>query len=302
MPARRTAVAGAGALLCGVAGLSPQRDGATPPPPPHTTLPPIIYVKVHKTGSKSMQKCMRVLEFRHGLTPLNVSQCMSGWPWDVEFGQPWGARPFPDCTKSPGPRRSSYDVIRDHAVFDYERMVEYLRPGRRPYVFATLRSPNTHIVSSWDWYRQVRRDSAPKGNLEGMHALANTARSARLLTPPHPLSRAQFDYWPFRSVDAWLDWTDSLEHVASLRHPSGPDALASDFSVDARSRNPQAHDLGWYQFNGHTTAADTNGTRIAEWLGMLDKQLDHAILLEQARAFQRGRVIPAHAVHVCHVA
>ena len=221
-----------------------------------------------------MQKCMRVLEFRHGLTPLNVSQCMSGWPWDVEFGQPWGARPFPDCTKSPGPRRSSYDVIRDHAVFDYERMVEYLRPGRRSYVFATLRSPNTHIVSSWDWYRQVRRDSAPKGEI------------GRTRTDAVPVySRAP----PCRARSSTTGRSGR-----STRGSTG--RTTSSMSRRCAIRVDRTH--------SRPTLASTRARGIRRrtiWAG-INSMGTRRRPTPTARAFQRGRAILAHAVHVCHVA
>jgi len=51
-----------------------------------------------------------------------------------------------------------------------------------------------------------------------------------------------------------------------------------------RFRNPQSHDLGWYQRHGGSAAFDDDGARIASWLALLTSSLDLVMILEHMDA------------------
>jgi len=80
--------------------------------------------------------------------------------------------------------------------------------------------------------------------------------------------------------DGWVSWDSFLS-------PSGG---SSSFR-----RNPQALDLGWYDFVGGSTEFDNNQSKISEWISTLDKYLNSSIITEY---MDEGLVLLSHELQV----
>mmetsp|Transcript_160346 Transcript_160346/g.292784 ORF Transcript_160346/g.292784 Transcript_160346/m.292784 type:complete len:355 (-) Transcript_160346:116-1180(-) len=98
-----------------------------------------------------------------------------------------------------------------------------------------------------------------------------------MTTLRHPLDQfisSKNFYFPDLTWDEFLSMTES-----------------DDRWLLAKMKNPQAFDLGWYEFAGESTKFDDDQAKINEWLVTLDNQLNHTILLEH---FDEGLVLLSH--------
>lgn len=104
-----------------------------------------------------------------------------------------------------------------------------------------------------------------------------------LLRDPSTQSVSAYNYFSGGVID--IDWESHLAWLEAEARP-GSDAVA-----EAMYLNPQAHDLGWYEFVGQTRAHDRDAAKIEEWLDELD--LDFVVhgLVILAEHFDSGLVM-----------
>ena len=104
----------------------------------------IYYIKVHKTGSTTMQNILHRFAWKHTLKVAlyNREHC----------------RPFPDTAKigflleniTEGDNFTRYNIMCDHAVFDEAAFRPYMRSNLR--FIATLREPFSQLESSFEYF------------------------------------------------------------------------------------------------------------------------------------------------------
>lgn len=106
------------------------------------TLPPIVYIKTHKTGSETSANIMhRMADIRNleGMIPLPPSSRVKlGWP-----------APFPGTANSHYPP-SSMDIISDHLVFNKRAIEFYMKPN--PFIWSTIRDTVSQAISSFNYF------------------------------------------------------------------------------------------------------------------------------------------------------
>jgi hypothetical protein len=108
----------------------------------NTSTRPIIFVKTHKTGSRTMADIL--------LRDCATSNCSVIEPLDgTHLGWP---APFPGRNESNtyGPGRHQFDRILNHAVFNNTAMRAYVKEG--PFVLTVIRKPVEQMASAWSYY------------------------------------------------------------------------------------------------------------------------------------------------------
>jgi len=141
-----------------------------------SSLPPILFAKVHKTGGSSMSNIIHRMGDQRNLTFMLP-------PDNVHLGYP---QPFPGGhgTSEFGMPHHQYDVICSEAILNTSSMYAYLKP--RPHLIIMLREPTDHMISarhyffpglSWDDYlwrlsnkkdfNSLERAPADHQNLQG---------------------------------------------------------------------------------------------------------------------------------------
>jgi len=108
-------------------------------------VPPIGFVKTHRTGSSTIANVIhrlgdvKDLKFLLPASPAHANSL--GWP---------GPFPGKDAAASNGLPKQQYDVICSTAVFNDGRMREYLKPS--PFFLTVLRQPVSQIKSAFDFF------------------------------------------------------------------------------------------------------------------------------------------------------
>jgi len=119
-------------------------------PMPHlSSIPPILYLKTHKTGSSTLTGIIHRMGDRRNLTFM--------LPKDAgHLGYP-GPFPGKNGTSEFGLPQHQYDVICNHAVLNTASMYAYLKP--RPHLIISLREPSEQMISTYYYYELFRGSS-----------------------------------------------------------------------------------------------------------------------------------------------
>ena len=114
------------------------------------TLPPLLFIKTHKTGSGTLANIIHRMGDWRNLTFMLPDWNHPGSGWEQVTPFPYGTEP-PE--RAPFPyREHSYDIIANHAVYDLSRMSIYLRESPAPFAFTILRTPLTQTVSAYGYF------------------------------------------------------------------------------------------------------------------------------------------------------
>jgi hypothetical protein len=156
-------------------------DGLSP-------VPPILHLKIHKTGSSTLATIIARMGDRRNLSfmfPVDETNHL-GWPG-----------PFPG--KGHGPPDHQFDVLNSHTVLNISLMYAYLKP--EPHVIMSLRDPVQQVISSknyfcpsltWDEYLTSMRMESPQSR-----------------APASARCRNNFDYYVHPNQQAYdLGWYD----------------------------------------------------------------------------------------------
>lgn len=192
-------------------------------------LPPIGFIKTHKTGGSTIANILHRLGDARGLRfLLPADNIWLGWP--EPFPGRWAGQ-----QKGETPNHQ-FDVICNHAVFNKAQMSEFLKPT--PFFFTILRHPLRQIESAFNYFPAVSGEFRWS---RGLRFLEGVAQGGDI---PNPVAQSCF-------------------------------------------RNPQAHDLGWYEWSGGQEQ-DQNEDAITSWIGQLNQDLDFVMLNEH---FDEGLVL-----------
>lgn len=104
-------------------------------------VPPVAFIKTHRTGSSSIANLLHRLGEEHSmlfLLPGDEHSNALGWP-----------APFPGA--SVGKPAHQYDMICNNAVFNVKSMTAFLKPA--PFFFTALRRPLDQIESSFEFFK-----------------------------------------------------------------------------------------------------------------------------------------------------
>lgn len=192
-------------------------------------LPPLGFVKVHKTGGSTMLKIVQNLAAARGMKIMFPAD-------DHKLGFP-GTFPGEDNIELHGEPAHQYQVIANHAVFDPSKWRGYLR--EKPYFIGILRNPIKQAISTYNYCKGHGKDN--------FHIPGNTS-SCRVRAEP--------------SWDA---------HIARLERDCGNSSIEVAGWGYGVFCNPQAHDLGWYEYAGWTIDHDNNRTLVKSWIDSLDR-------------------------------
>lgn len=123
------------------------------------SLPPVIFIKTHKTGSTTMANIFfRLGEARGRSFMLGCSQtgCDGhlGWP---------GAFPGGEAERIWGLPRHQFDIICNHAVYDDKRMRAYTKSfPAKPLLLTILRNPLSQLRSAFAYFKPQVKDWASR--------------------------------------------------------------------------------------------------------------------------------------------
>jgi galactosylceramide sulfotransferase len=114
-----------------------------------------------------------------------------------------------------------------------------------------------------------------------------------VVTLREPMSQAvsAFNYFELdnasypKSRHPHLTWEEHLTWLENL-----PDEVRRDYGC-GRFRNPQAYDLGWYEYVGWTAEHDHNETIIQQWIASLDINFDKSGGVILTEYFDEGIVL-----------
>tara|TARA_B110001452_G_scaffold250272_1_gene238357 strand:+ start:809 stop:2038 length:1230 start_codon:yes stop_codon:yes gene_type:complete len=113
-----------------------------------TALPPLLFVKTHKTGSGTLANILHRMGDWRNLTFMLPDWGHPGSAWEQITPFPYGTEP----TQEPPYKEHAYDIIANHAVYDLPRMSNYLRESPAPFAFTILRTPLTQAVSAYGYF------------------------------------------------------------------------------------------------------------------------------------------------------
>jgi len=118
-----------------------ETEAAEDPDETLSPLPPLAFIKTHRTGSSTIANIIHRLGDQRGLSFLlpngDKAQAL-GWP---------GPFPGPDFSAKP---THSFDVICNNAVYAEEHMRRFLKPS--PFFFTVLRQPVTQVQSAFNFF------------------------------------------------------------------------------------------------------------------------------------------------------
>jgi len=109
-------------------------------------LPPLLYLKTHKTGSSTLTNLIHRMADRRNLSimlPSGIRGPFLGYPL---------AFPGEDNALYYGPPTHQFDIICDHAVLNTALMSAYLKPN--PHFITSVREPLEQMQSSKDYRRR----------------------------------------------------------------------------------------------------------------------------------------------------
>jgi hypothetical protein len=155
-----------------------------------------------------------------------------------------------------GPPHHQYDIIASHAIFNKAEWSGYLR--HEPVYTMSLRQPMDQAISAYNFFKVQR------------------VGDVNQTEDYHPRLSKAFPHW---------GWESHIAYLQSMPLEVHQDKLNSLF------RNPQAYDLGWYEYAGWTAEHDKNVSMINQWLRTLDSsfnQIGGQVLQEH---FDEGLVL-----------
>jgi len=152
------------------------------------TLPPIGFIKTHRTGSSTLASIIhRVGDERNVsfILPAGGKQANNlGWP---------GPFPGPEAAAFNGAPSHQFNVLCNNAVFNDAKMRAYLKPS--PLFFTVLRQPLDQMQSAFDffkpgcgeswkeriqWLGKLGQDNAPNANLLQQHDTLTQAQQREI--------------------------------------------------------------------------------------------------------------------------
>jgi len=110
-------------------------------------IPPIGFVKTHKTGSSTVASIILRVGLEHNRSVMlpETDDTHLGWP---------ASFPGSEVDRASGGPRHQYDVIVHHAVFNNAAYRSYLRP--KPFFITVLREPTSQAISAYHYYTRVK--------------------------------------------------------------------------------------------------------------------------------------------------
>jgi len=103
------------------------------------------------------------------------------------------------------------------------------------------------------------------------------------------LSSLDFFAPPCSAPPCSKDWASRIQWLETLhRHPNQPALGARGDALTAAFVNPQAHDLGWYEYTGGSHDLDNDEKAISNWLKQLHKRMGFVMLTEH---FDKGLIL-----------
>lgn len=170
---------------------------------------PILFVKTHKTGGSTITNIIhRVGEARGFKFLLPENNKSLGWPG-----------PFPGAENNLVATGHGFDIICNHAVYNHNNMLGFLRENPKPFVFTILRNPVAQIESTFQYFFDRMNQKLSLAAKDFQSDLESVDESA----------------------DIWDQRIHFLHEVYAHTYSKYTSLEVSLF------RNPQASDLGWYE-------------------------------------------------------
>eukprot|EP00930_Biecheleria_cincta_P053238 TRINITY_DN3863_c0_g1_i1.p1 TRINITY_DN3863_c0_g1~~TRINITY_DN3863_c0_g1_i1.p1 ORF type:complete len:402 (+),score=44.71 TRINITY_DN3863_c0_g1_i1:59-1207(+) len=141
--------------------------------------------------------------------------------------------PFPG-DRPEDPPSHQYDTVALHSVCAPNLMRAYVRTSPTPFFIATLREPGAQALSAYNYLVVKSKHTTLSG-------------------------------------DSWESHMRMVRQMPLSGPPCVPETDLETMSCKGWFINPQAHDLGWYQWVGANRDSDNNSTRVNEFLLMLDE-------------------------------
>lgn len=221
------------------------------------SIPPLLFVKTHKTGSSTITNIVHrlgdALDMQFMLPHNNVHL---GWPGK-----------FPVESGNYAAPANQYDIICNHAVYNRKQMLAYLTETPSPFLFTILRDPISHLKSAFHYFAADRSNDK---SLISAFSEEPSEESERIV-----LNAISQEF--ANGEDLWEHRIQLLKQMQ--QHPE-------QFSQAARARflNGQAHDLGWYETSDYKVVApDEDIQKWVENLGfdyvMLTDMFDESLVL-----------------------
>lgn len=192
---------------------------------------PILFIKTHKTGGSTLTNIIhRVGEERGFKFLLPENNKSLGWPG-----------PFPGTENNVMTAGHQFDVICNHAVYNHNAMLGFLRETPKPFVFTILRHPIAQIDSTFTYF------------YDRMHQQLTSVDE---------------------NEDLWEKRIHFMRDIYSNTYTKYSSLEVSLF------RNPQASDLGWYEneWSKARTHPQSLNERLDVWIDELD--LDFVMITE----------------------
>lgn len=155
--------------------------------------------------------------------------------------------------------------------------------------------PQDNIFLGWPWSFPGRDNALKMGPAAHQfdaimnHAVLNASLAQEYLKP-HPF----FVTVVREPVEQVISSKNYFHQEASWDFFLHRSAVDTDLST-LFHRNPQALDLGWYDFVGGSTDFDTNQSKIDEWITTLDNYFNSSIITEY---MDEGLVLLSHQLQV----
>lgn len=148
------------------------------------SLPPLGFIKTHRTGSSTLASIVHRLGDDRNLSfilPAGGKQANNlGWP---------GPFPGPEAAAFNGEPSHQFNVLCNNAVFNEAKMRAYLKPS--PLFFTVLRQPMEQMQSAFDFFKPGCGDSWEERILWLGKLGQNKAQNANLLQQREAITQAQ---------------------------------------------------------------------------------------------------------------
>ncbi|XP_023930158.1 galactosylceramide sulfotransferase-like [Lingula anatina] len=108
----------------------------------------IMFLKVHKCGSTTMAKILKLATLKYKLKPLSPKKKVFFYPWKSKFDINRRKITINDANYNPN---VTYDIIFNHMIFD-SRVIETMMPNDTFYI-GIVREPFSQFQSAFNFYR-----------------------------------------------------------------------------------------------------------------------------------------------------
>lgn len=187
------------------------------------TLPPIGFVKTHRTASSTVANIIHRLGDSRDLTfflPSGGKGHANGLGWPSRF-------PGPDAAAFNGAPMHQFDAILNNAVYNDQEMRAYLRPS--PFFFTTIRRPAAQLQSAFGAFAPPGMKNAWAERIEWLKNLWVEEDSLAKFSDRAEVVRAQFQ----NSQAHDLGW---YQHVGNTRVFDQDDAAIHEWLGELESR------------------------------------------------------------------